>query len=42
MLNWFKQQRKLKNKGELMAERVELFEELLALVEENKRVNQYQ
>ena len=42
MLNWVKQQRKLKNKGELMAERVELFEELLAHVEENKRVNQYQ
>lgn len=42
MLNWVKQQRKLKNKGELRAERVELFEELLAHVEENKRVNQYQ
>ena len=42
MLNWVKQQRKLKNKGELKAERVVKFMELLTLMEENKRVNQYQ
>jgi len=42
MLNWVKQQRKLKNKGELKAERVEMFEKLLALCEEYRRVNQYQ
>ena len=41
MLNWVKQQRKLKNKGELMAERAELLEKLLDLLEEYKRVNQY-
>ena len=29
------------NKGELKPERVEKFEELLVLVEENKRKNQY-
>ncbi len=29
MLNWVKQQRKLKNKGELKAERAEMFEKLL-------------
>lgn len=29
------------NAGELKAERVERFNELLALMEENKRVNQY-
>ena len=42
MLNWVKQQRKLKNKGELKAERVEMLERLLSLWEEYKRVNQYQ
>ena len=41
MLNWVKQQRKLKNKGELKPERVEKFKELLALMEEYRRVNQY-
>ena len=41
MLNWVKQQRKLKNKGELKAERAELLERLLSLCEEYKRVNQY-
>ena len=40
--NWVKQQRKLKNKGELKAERVEMLERLLSLWEEYKRVNQYQ
>ena len=41
MLNWVKQQRKLKNKGELKAERAELLERLLSLCEEYKRVNQW-
>ena len=41
MLNWVKQQRKLKNKGELKAERAEMLERLLSLWEEYKRVNQY-
>ena len=42
MLNWVKQQRKLKNKGELKAERAEMFKELLALGEGYKRKNQYE
>ena len=41
MLNWVKQQRKLKNKGELKAERVEMFMKLLALTELYRRKNQY-
>lgn len=39
--NWVRHQQKLMNKGELKKERVELFNELLAMMEENKRVNQY-
>lgn len=42
MLNWVKQQRKLKNKGDLRADRAEMFERLLSLWEECKRVNQWQ
>ena len=42
MLNWVKQQRKLKNKGELKAERVEKFRKLLELTERYRRKNQYQ
>ena len=42
MLNWVKQQRKLLNAGRLKAERMERFKELLGMIEENKRVNQYQ
>ena len=42
MLNWLKASRKKMNAGELKPERVELFEKLLALCEEYKRVNQYQ
>ena len=42
MLNWVKQQRKLLNAGRLKAERMERFKELLRIIEENKRVNQYQ
>lgn len=41
MLNWVKQQRKLKKKGELKAERAEMLERLLSLWEEYRRVNQY-
>ena len=41
MLNWVKQQRKLLNAGKLKEDRVERFNQLLALIEENKRVNQY-
>ena len=40
-LNWIKHNRKLMNAGELKPERVERFKELLGLIEENKRVNQY-
>lgn len=40
-LNWLKQQRKLLNAGALKPERLEAFMELLALIEENKRVNQW-
>lgn len=41
MLNWVKHQRKLVNAGTLKPDRIEQFKELLALIEENKRVNQY-
>ena len=41
MLNLVKQQRKLKNKGELKAERAEMLEKLLDLWERYKLVNQY-
>lgn len=41
MLNWIKANRKKMNAGELKPERVELFEKLLALCEEYKRVNQW-
>lgn len=40
-LNWIKHNRKLMNAGALKPERVERFKELLRLIEENKRVNQY-
>ena len=40
--NWIKQQRKLYNAGTLKPDRVEMFEELLAIIEENKHINQYQ
>jgi ABC-type uncharacterized transport system ATPase subunit len=39
--NWVRHQQKLVNKGELKEERVEMYKELLALMEEYKRVNQY-
>jgi len=41
MLNWLKASRKKMNAGELKPERVALFEKLLDLCEENKRVNQW-
>lgn len=41
MLNWLKATRKKLNVGELKEERVEMFKELLVLVEQNRRVNQW-
>ena len=41
MLKWLKATRKKMNVGELKAERVEMFQKLLALAEEYKRKNQY-
>lgn len=42
MLNWLKANRKLMNAGKMKPERIKMFEELLALIEQYKRVNQYQ
>ena len=42
MLNWVKANRKVMNAGKMKPERIEAFEKLSALMEENKRVNQYQ
>lgn len=39
--NRVRHQQKLVNKGELKAERIGLFKKLIALMEENKRVNQW-
>ena len=39
---WLKANRKAMNAGKMKAERVEMFEKLQALMEEYKRVNQYQ
>lgn len=41
MLSWCKQQRKLLNAGKLKVERLETFQKLLEVWEENKRINQY-
>lgn len=41
MLNWLKANRKLMNSGSLKPERIELFKQLLMLIEDNKHVNQY-
>lgn len=41
MLNWVKANRKAMNAGKLKPERVGLFNRLLELVEQYKRVNQY-
>ena len=40
MLNWLKANRKKMNAGEMKEERIELFEKLLALCGEYRRVNQ--
>ena len=42
MLNWLKANRKQMNAGTLQQNRIEQFNKLLALVELNKHVNQYQ
>ena len=42
MLNWLKANRKLLNAGKMKPERIQMFEELLVLIEQYKRVNQYQ
>lgn len=42
MLNWLKASRKLINAGKMKPERVKMFEMLQKLMEEHKRVNQYQ
>jgi hypothetical protein len=41
MLNWVKANRKALNAGKMKAERVERFKELLELVEQHRRVNQW-
>lgn len=42
LLNWVKANRKTLNAGRLKEDRVEAFKRLLEMMEENKRVNQYQ
>ena len=42
LLNWLKANRKLLNAGKMKPERIKMFEELLALIEQYKRINQYQ
>lgn len=39
--NWIKHNKKLLNSGEMRQERISRFNVLLALIEENKRKNQY-
>ena len=41
-LNWLKANRKALNAGKMKAERVEKFQELLELMEQYKRINQYE
>ena len=41
-LNWLRHNRKLMNSGELKADRMERFKELLSLCEQYKRKNQYE
>ena len=41
MLNWLKANRKLMNSNNLKEPRLSMFKELLLLVEENKRLNQF-
>ena len=40
-LNWLKANRKVMNAGKMKPERVEKFERLMEMMEENKRVNQW-
>ncbi len=42
MLNWLKANRKFMDAGKMKPERIKMFEELLTLIEQYKRVNQYQ
>lgn len=42
MLNWVKANRKVLNAGKMKRERVERFKELLALMEQYRRKNQYE
>jgi len=42
MLNWVKANRKVMNAGKMKMERVERFKELLALMEQYRRKNQYE
>ncbi|MBR4793341.1 MAG: hypothetical protein IK038_06710 [Bacteroidaceae bacterium] len=42
MRNWWKQQQKLVNAGELKEDRLEMFNELLKLGEKYRHVNQWQ
>ena len=42
MLNWLKANRKHLNDGSLKPERLELFKELLGLIDQYKRKNQYE
>ena len=42
MVNWLKANRKFLNAGKMKPERVGKFKELLELIEQYKRVNQYQ
>lgn len=42
MLSWIKQQRKLIKASTFKSERLKMFEKLQALMEEYKRVNQWQ
>ena len=41
-LNWLKANRKALNAGKMKSERVEKFKELLALMEQYRRKNQYE
>ena len=41
MLNWVKANRKAMNAGKMKPDRMEMFNRLLELVEQYKRVNQY-
>jgi len=42
MLNWLKANRKALNAGKMKPERVEKFKELLAMMEQYRRKNQYE